>query len=1136
MKKLVIQLMGILLLTVMVVPGLLAQQGNEKKGASALVLSNGKTVWQDSDTDKILDQLISIDIKEAGLEQALQVLSKEADLKLMYTKDALPDDAEITLRRTSISLNDALWKVLKDTGLRFAISESGQLVLLKREETAKEIVLETVSGTVTDAQTGETLPGVNVLVKGTTTGTSTDSEGGFELGVPSLQDTLVFSFIGYQTQEVPINGRTSFDVALQTQAVAGEELVVIGYGEQRRADMSGSVSSVSGEDLSQVSTTSVDQALIGQTSGVLVSGSSGRPGSTPRIRIRGSGSIVSDNSPLYVIDGMPVYPNNNRVAGLADNLTNNPPNLLASLNPDDIESIEVLKDASATAIYGARGANGVVLITTKGGRGGDVQFNVDWYSGVRQINNEIDLLSAGQYAQLTNDWAEQVGVNQPYNQDQINSFTSGEAGTDWQDEVFRNAAFHNLTISASGGTNNLRYYLSANYLDENGIVIENNMKRFSLRPNLDIDVSDNFTVKSNMSLSYTLDGTVPFGGRGPNTGPGVMISTVQFNPTDPIRNSDGSFHLIPTRGLGQITNPVALAETQELEYRTFRALGSVSGEYNFTDQFSGEVKLGFDNTARQENHFFPRETTLLGQETGGQATKVTADNLSWLTEFLLRYNGQLSNNHRLNVVGGFTAQEERLEIFSAGRKDFVTSAFGTHNLSGGATEIIPNSSLTKSSLASFLGRVNYTLMDKYILTFTSRYDGSSRFGENNKWGYFPSGAVAWRLSEESFMESIQFISELKLRASYGITGNQEIGIYQSLPVFGTVSESFGGQGAVGVRPARLGNPNLTWEETRQLDIGLDASLFEDRLDLSVDYYDRDTEDLLLNFPLPNESGLGNVLLNSGEVSNNGVEFSGSTHIPAGEFQLNLKANYSFNNNEIRNLAGLDTVITGQFGTQALITGEAQSSFYSYDVQGIWQENEAQQAAEFGRQPGDFKYRDVNGDGRYTGEDRTVLGQAEPKYHYGFNVGLNYKGFDLNMFWQGAGGHKISNRTRFELLSAYQGNVNTITERLDYWRPENPNNTVPSLLTADPFFDKNQRNIGQYIEDGDYLRLKSLTLGYNFTAEMLQNLNVRSLRIYVSAQNLLTVTGYEGQDPEVVGVDRYNYPFTRSFRGGLNVGF
>ncbi len=1008
-------------------------------------------------------------------------------------------------------------------------------LLMMGEATAQGV---NVSGTVTDDD-GEPLIGALVVEKETTNGTVTDIDGAYELSVANEDATLVFSFVGYAEQEEVINGRSIIDVSLIPKVL--DEVVVLGYSTERKRDLSGSTSSVEAEAIEKVVTPSIDQALQGRTAGLLVSNASGgSPGAAPTVRIRGSNSVNSGNEPLYVIDGFPVYPNNSGVRGgtdfQTDQLSPNTSNVLATINPNNIASIEVLKDASATAIYGARGANGVIVITTKRGQAQANQLNVDLYTGISTISNDYPLLNASQYARLLNEYNEAFNADPAFTDEQIAAFDNG-AGTNWQDQVFRRAQVSNLQLSATGGNQSVQHFLSAGYYNEEGIIKGSGLQRFSLRANLDLKLGEKFKVGNSFTTSYTIQEDVPTGQRDPGTGPGVILSLLDFPPTDPAYNDDGSYFLFPSRSGLAIANPLAIVETQDITYKSLRSLGTFFGEYEILPGLTGRVNLGYDLLGRKEDSFYPAASTLLGAEVGGLARVGNILDVTWMTDFLVTYNKEFGR-HRISAVTGFTAQANTLERTLTGRSNFVTDAFGPFNLAGGATEIIPQSAKDEWSLVGLIGRVNYVLSDKYIFTFSGRYDGSSRFGENNKYSFFPSGAVAWRISDEAFFDGVGFVDDLKLRASYGITGNQEIGLYRSLPRYITVGEVFGNTTAVGIRPAPNGipNPDLTWEQTNQLNIGTDFVAWSGRLSITADYYRKETTDLIFEFPVATESGFSSVLRNSGSVENEGFELAATTNFNVGKVGVSVSGNFTHNTNRITDLGGRDTLLIGNNG-RAYIIGEDISTVYGLQFDGIWQLGQEDQAEVYGRVPGDAQYADLNGDNAYDlANDRRVLGVEQPTSFYGLNTAFNYQGIELSIFFQGSAGNIIRGST---VNSGFGGLSNNYVASANYWTPDNPSNTIRSLMSTDPLGNAVASN---EFERADYLRLRTVTLAYNLPNSLLERIGLAKLRVYVSGQNLLTFTNYTGQDPEIIGNpitrgnDAGNYPLATTYRLGLNIGF
>lgn len=974
---------------------------------------------------------------------------------------------------------------------------------------------QTITGTVVDAEEGTPLPGVNIVVKGTAAGTSTDAGGEYQLTVESLQDTLVFSFIGYQTATVPVDGRTVINVSLQPRALVGEELVVIGYGQIQKRDLTGSVSSLNSEEFDRGVQVNVDQMIQGKVPGVRVIQNSARPGGGYTIRIRGTTSITAGNQPLYVIDGLPGAPVN-------------------ALNPGDIESIEILKDASAAAIYGARGANGVILITTRKGAEGEIQvdYNASW--GMQEISNKLDLLSAQEYMSFLNDLREDQGGTPVFTQEEMNTIG---AGTDWQDAVLRIAPVQDHQLSFSGGSDDTRYYISLNYLNQDGIVINTDFKRYSARVNVNHSV-DNFNFGINLNTSLVEDSFVPRG-IGINNFAGVIGSSVQMDPTLPVRNEDGSYARSQVLDLN---NPVAQANTIFNDLNTNRTFGNIYAGYMITDNLEARINFGSNRSISRSDNYVT-DVTRRGQQTNGSANINANEALSYLAELTLNYEGVFNEVHQIDAVAGYTYQEFINRGFSARAQNFPTDAFRTNNLGAGDPEQYNvGSGRSKHQLLSYLGRINYSLLDKYLVTASFRIDGSSRFGEDQKYGYFPSLAVGWRLSEEPFMANLDVLSNLKLRASYGITGNQAIGNYNSLVLLGTSGDAiFDGTRFVSIAPVQLANPDLKWETTEQFNIGLDYGFLRDRITGSINYFVKKTSDLLLRLPIPRTTGFGRSLQNVGSTRNSGFEFMVNSRNLAGDFAWSTTLNFSTLHNEVTGLGELPLILQGGIrflGNFTLLREEDPiNAYFGYETEGIFQsQQEIDESAQPFASPGDIKFKDVNQDGQINPDDRTILGSPFPNVIFGLTNNFSYKGFGLDLFIEGSYGHEMLNFTRIDTENPFSFRRNRQAYVLDRWTPENPSTENPSFLNTNVSRAVNSR----VVEDASYIRLKNLRLSYDFANLSLGG--IRSLSVYANAQNLFTITNYRGYNPDVsvlggsnIRVDYNAYPLAKTYTVGINIG-
>lgn len=998
-----------------------------------------------------------------------------------------------------------------------------------------------LTGKVTDGEKGQGLPGVSIVLKGTTTGTTTDGSGQYRLTVPEAGAVLVFSYVGYVSQEVNVGTRTAVDVTLQAETRTLGEVVVIGYGTQRKRDVTGSIGSVSAAEIKALPVTNASQALQGRVAGVQVSATDAAPGGAIRVRIRGGNSINANSGPLYVIDGF---------AGVGD---------LNSINPNDIESLEVLKDASATAIYGARGANGVVLITTKRGKSGQSNVDFESYYGFQQVGKQLDMLNAREQATLineaiANDNQYAAANNQKplfFTPDQIQSF--GE-GTDWQREIFRVAPMQNYQLTLSGGEAKTRYAISGNYFNQQGIIHNSGFKRGSLRINLDRDISAKLSLNNSLVISRSLQNAVSANTDGSINAPSVTQSALTISPIQSVYNATGGYNRNYT-GLFPVENPYALAVEPVNKLHQNRVIENLALNYNPTDWLTVKISGGIDFANTRGQTYFP-STLLLSQSNNGIARLNQLEHFSWINENTVTFSRTFAQKHALNVLAGFTQQSTRDEGFGAESRSFATDALTFNSLETGSDFRRPNSTSVVYTLLSYIGRINYVLSDKYLFTFTARADGSSRFAKNNKWGYFPSGAVAWRLSEEPFLKSVDFVNDLKLRASYGITGNQEIGSYNSIAALGTFPYVFGTTVVTGFHPTRVANPDLRWEQSAQLDLGLDLSMFNDRLSVTADYYNRRTSDLLLSKPLPQITGYSSLVQNIGSIENKGVELAITSRNLAGQGANGLKwttsLNLTVNRNKVLDLGvnefGKENIIYTGGGSSHLAVpnvgiaqvGQPLGSFFGLVTDGIFQNLEEVKAGfQPNAKPGDQRYKDLNGDKKIDNNDRAILGNAQPNFFYGLTNTLSFKGFDLNIFLQGVQGAKLFNLNRVELESL-NGIINNTANVLDRWTPTNPGATLPRATAS----VANQAS-DRYVEDASYLRLRNVSLGYNVPSDLARKVRLRSARLYVSGQNLFTLTKYLGYDPETnsrgadsntnLGVDYGSYPYTKTVTIGLNLG-
>ena len=977
---------------------------------------------------------------------------------------------------------------------------------------------EVVSGTVTSAVDKSVLPGASVSLKGTRIETTTDSKGKFSINAKA-NSTLVFSFVGYKTIEIAIGGKSIINASLPTSDNALDEVVVVGYGTSLKKDLSGSVASVSAEEIKSMPITSFEQGMQGRVAGVQVMQGNSAPGGAPQVRIRGANTVLGGNEPLYVIDGVPVY--NSELENNSNlNVGTQPSNALASINPNDIVSMEILKDASATAIYGARGANGVVIITTKRGKSGDRgKITFEAYHGIQEISNKLDLMNSQDYIKILNERTTNFG-GAPL----ISNPSSYSSNTDWQDFFFRKAAMSNYSLNFSGGSDKNQYSVSGNWFTQDGVIQQTDFNRGSIRVNLDNRLNDKFKVTTSVTASRSINN------RSLNW---ALMNALQLTPLLSPYDQNGNFvNLTSTANFGG-ENPIETLYKTSDKLIVDRFLGNVLGEYTIANGFTYSVRLAMDNL-NQHNDIYVKKGSFIYPSPG--ATVKENKGTNYVIEHLLSFKKAFGQNHRLNATAGYTWQENNNIFFQQSGSGFQFDDFGTYNLGAASITNSNQSYKNVSTLLSYLGRVNYIFNDKYIFTLTGRADGSSRFGDNNKWGFFPSGALAWRVSNENFMKPIRFINDLKLRTSYGMTGNQEIGLYNSISRFSAVQGVMGNPlvAYVGYVPTSLANPNLKWEINKQFDFGLDLAVLNNKFTLTADYYQKRTDDLLANLPIPGSSGFSSILINSGSIENKGVELAiNASVIEKNNLKWNIGGNISKNETQVLKLA----VATKQFFTANIPSpldrpvniireGEVLSAFWGYKEDGL-------------NEKGDIKYKDINGDGKVDGNDQTILGSPFPNLIYGFNSNLSYKGLNLIIFFQGVSGVKVFNSNDFMIANSMTRISNQLNEVNDRWTLQNPNPNAkyPRASTTQMLVSD------RFVQDADYLRLKNILLSYDLPVDKFGLKWMEGAKIYVSAQNILTFTQYHGYDPEVSqtgsnslikGLDRGSYPANKTFTVGLNL--
>lgn len=975
-----------------------------------------------------------------------------------------------------------------------------------------------IGGTVRSTD-DKPIEGVSIRRGGTGSGVSSDKEGRFSLNA-AVGDTLFFSHVEYEPFQTVVSAATDLNIVLQTRSTSLESVVVIGYGTQKRRDLTGSVASVNGKDLESLPVPNIGEALQGRAAGVQIV-SAGAPGSNVTIRVRGTGTI-NNSDPLLVVDGVPT-----------DLSLNN-------FSSDDIANIEVLKDASAAAIYGSRGANGVVLITTKRGTGGRSQLDFKSFAGVQSKTSDVDMLNAYQFASLHNEMMANNGQAQnPAFADPLALGT----GTNWLNAMFRkNAPLQSHTLAYSGGSNKSTYYVSGNVFQQDGIVINTQYKRYTVQFNSTSKVYDWLQFGNNFTLNHDVKSNGSYDIRN------AMLAL----PTQAIYNNDGSWAgpVGQASWVGDVANPIGKATLNTNVTKGYNILGNIWGEVKLLPGLKFKTTGGIQASFWDNKNWAPaynwqpiaQEMSYLGQSYNKAIT--------YLWDNYFTYDTYLGDAHKLSVMAGTSAQTNRFDYMNGSIQEFASNV--TQQLNSGTLLPTVGGNATEWALLSYMGRVNYAFNDKLLATVTVRRDGSSRFGRNNRWGTFPSASIAWRLSDEPFLSDISWLNDLKVRAGYGVTGNQNIGNYSFASVYKTVQYNFNGQAVSAIVPDMIPNPGIRWERVEQSNLGIDATLFNKRINVMVDLYVKNTNDMLVPMSVPISTGYSDInvpQINLGKVQNKGVEIAINSTNLEGKLGWTTNFNISFNQNRILRLNDTIPMYTGSIGLSQNLTiqhpgGYPINEFYGFVTNGIFQ-NQAEVdryavqipgSDPFNRtSPGDIRFKDLNNDGVIDDDDRTFLGNPNPTVIFAMNNTFTYKGFDLSVFLQGVAGNKIFNANRIYtegMAVAY----NQTTAVLDRWRGEGTSNVMPRAVYNDP--NKNARISDRFIEDGSYFRIKNVTFGYTLPKSAHSKSVINNLRVYLSAQNLFTFTKYTGFDPEVGanGIDLNVYPVTRTISAGLQLTF
>lgn len=967
----------------------------------------------------------------------------------------------------------------------------------------------TISGTVTSTEDGSPLPGVNVVVKGTTIGSVTSADGNFTIAVPSTSTTLVFTFIGLESQEVEISNRSTIDVQMTTDVTQLTEVVVTGYGTTLKKEFSGASANISSEDISKLPSLSVNQALQGQAAGVFVTSNSGAPGGGISVRVRGQSSINGSNDPLYVIDGVPVIAGN--VA--QDGFGGQEQNALAGLNPQDIQSIEVLKDASTTAIYGTRGANGVVLITTKRGQPGKSTINLNVWTGFAEPTKTVDLISSREWVDIKNEARVNAGLAPRADNEYFG--WDGQTDTDWVKEVFRTARITEYQANMSGGDEKTRYFFSGSYRDEEGTIIGSGYQRGTMRLNLDHKASEIFSFGTSLSISSDLNKRL----QNDNNIYGIYSAAILTPPLRPVRDEAGEYvDALPSFN----TNPVRDALLPRFDNKTIKFIGNLYTDFKIMDGLNFRTDFSYDWNTLTEDHYAPASTAI-GRPIGDGNFNYRQIG-TYIIEPTLRFSKNIDGIHSINAVAGLTFQDRsqfesivRGTGFAKEDLTYITSA---------ATIYAGTSNNVEYSINSAFGRVNYAFKEKYLVSASVRRDGSSRFGANQKFALFYAASVGWNFSDESFMKGFDWLSLGKLRASYGTTGNDGIGNFRYVGAWEGGANYLDNPAFT---PTQIANPDLKWEQTSTLDVGLELSLFQSRVDLNVGYFIKKTEDLLFFSPLPHATGFNGVWENIGDIENKGLEIELGAGILNTSSGLNwrLNGNISFLENKVVSLVNENLVRSGFASIYQ--EGKPLNTFYGMKFLGV------------DPATGESIFQDTNGDGVVNVDDETVIGDYQPEFIGGVTNTLSFKGLTLDVFFQFVEGVDIYNNT-LQFTTNPAANWGMSTEMRRRWKQPGDITDIPKPSTVAGL---NGADNSRFLSDGSYLRLKNISLSYELPRNFIAKAKLRSARVYVTGQNLLTFTSYNGADPEVStfansntsgGTDFLTFPQSKVYQVGINIGF
>lgn len=1070
---------------------------------------------------------LSLNVQNQSIKDVLYLIENQSDFRFIYESGKINLDKKVSVQVREQSVEFVLRQLFNNEGVDYEITENNLILINPSPEQLKSAAQEKnrkkITGVVRD-QKGEPIIGANVFEKGTTNGTVTDIDGKYSLEV-SMGSLLQISYIGYDSKEIKVGNSDVVNILLTEDTETLDEVVVIGYGTVKKSDLTGAVGSVQMKDVSQVGITSADRALQGQIAGVQVNARTGQPGESMMIRVRGSNSLAGGNEPLYVIDGMPVEKMN------------------SDINPEDILSMEVLKDASSTAIYGSRGANGVVLITTKRGSTGEATVDYNGYIGISMLRKKLDLLEKDDYIAMVNEVSQNDGNGIVITPDQAALLPNN----DWQDLVYQTALTHSHQVSVSGGTDKTKLYSSLNYMNQEGIIKGSNYNRFAIRVNGDQKLAENLSLSASVAYSY---GTQNSANSNADGGGAIAYTAMVMPPTSEVKDADGNYTTFTGTPWGG-TNPVGMSELYKNQVVNSRLLANMALNYEMLEELTFRVNAGAEVNTASTDRYIPIGLSA-GGKLDGDALKTKSSYYTIINENILTYDKKFNRNHALNLMGGITFQTYQYDELQGSGTGFLRDVYETNNLGAASNSGVPASGFNDYRMVSFLGRVNYNLMERYLFTATARYDGSSKFSKNHKFAFFPSAALAWRISEEDFMKDVDWLSNFKLRTSVGQTGNQSINPYQTFAQLGTSSPIFGNGKDVGFVLSSMANDDLKWETTTQTDLGIDLGFFNNRLNISFDYYWKQTCDLLYNATLPPSSGYTSMLRNLGRIDNKGFEIAINTVNMKGKVNWTTNLNITSNKSIVKDLGTdvygnkiqqIDAPVSGG-NWFPLFVGKAPFQLYGYEIEGIYQtDEEARLNGEATKKAGDYRYKDTDGKAGITTGDKTIIANTQPKFTFGLTNVINWNNFEFSFLVIGSVGGDIVNEFNKSITNI--GGTWNIRKDVweNHWTPENPNAKYAraSASTKDylAFGDPNSL----WVENGSYLRFKDIKLAYTLPTQLFSGPRKPNISVYVSGQNLITITSYSHYDPEaswtssaVNGWDRGVYPSAKSFTLGLQVKF